>query len=242
MTPLPIVVLIAGPFIGSFVAATADRLIARTSLLAARSRCAACGHALGGRDLVPLVSFALLAGRCRHCGARIPRHLPVAELAGAAIGAGSGMLLPGPLAVTGALLGWSMLLLALLDVQAFWLPRVGGWALAVLGVAAGVRDGVWAEAALGAAAGWATLALLAGAYRRWRGRDGLGEGDPPLLAAGGAWVGLGGLPLLVLVAASTGIVHALLTSGRSRHTVEIPFGAHLALATWLVWLAGAARP
>lgn len=232
-------IVLVGPFIGSFVAATADRLIAGTPMFTARSRCDACGRALGPLELVPLLSFAWLQGRCRTCAAAIPRHLPAAEIAGGIIGVASALAAPGWLSLAAALLGWTLLFLALLDLRAFWLPRRGGWGLALagLGVAAALGREPFHAALIGAAIGWAGLAGLALAYARLRGREGLGEGDPPLLAAAGAWVGWQGLPGVVLLASLTGLTHAL-AARRSDRTVQIPFGAHLAFAIWFVFLAG----
>ncbi len=238
---LPLMVALAGPFVGSFVAATADRLIARSPVFTARSRCDACARVLRPLDMVPLLSWLLLRGRCRGCGTRIPVRLPLAETAGLVIGVASAMLVPDMLALAGALFGWALLLLALLDLRAMWLPRIGGWGLAAAGLAVAAMLGREAlrDAAIGAVAGWAVLAALGETYKRLRGREGLGEGDPPLLAAAGAWVGWMGLPLVVLIAALTGIVQALLARSPNGEPARIPFGAHMALAMWLVWLTGA---
>ncbi len=81
-----------------------------------------------------------------------------------------------------------------------------------------------------------------GALYRWvRGRDGLGEGDAKLLAAIGAWVGLEGLPTVLLGAALTGLLWALwlrLRGAALTATTALPFGPFLALAGWVVLLLG----
>ena len=235
--PLSLAVTIAGPFVGSFVAASAGRMIADVPVLSARSRCDACRRVLRPWDMVPLVSWPVLRGRCRNCGGRIATRLWLAEVAGATIGVASALAAPGWLAAASALFGWALLWLALLDLGAMWLPRVGGWGLAAagLGVSAVLGADVLRAALIGAGAGWAVLAGVGFAFRAVRGVEGLGEGDPPLLAAAGAWVGWQGLPSVVLIAACTGIVHALLAGGVDR---RVPFGAHLALAMFVVWLAG----
>lgn len=236
---LPLAVVLAGPFVGSFVAAGAGRMIAERPVLTARSRCDACGRVLRPWDMVPLVSWLALGGRCRDCGARISAGVWLAEWAGAGIGVASAVAVPGGLALVSAVFGWTLLWLALLDLRAMWLPRVGGWGLALagLGVSAWLGREVLVASAIGATVGWAVLAGLGWAYRRLRGQDGLGEGDPPLLAAAGAWVGWQGLASVALIAACTGIAHALLTR-RGVEAVRVPFGAHLALAMFTVWVAG----
>lgn len=239
ITPLPFAVAIAGPFVGSFIAATADRLIASARVFTSRSRCSTCTRALRPWDMVPLVSWLALRGRCRDCGARIGARLLWAEVAGGAIGLASALAAPGWLALASALFGWTLLLLALLDLGAFWLPRIGGWGLVVagLGVSAVLGADLLRAAAIGAAAGYGVLAGIGWLFAHLRGREGLGEGDPPLLAAAGAWVGWHGLASVVLIAACTGIVHGLVAGG-ARANPRVPFGAHLALAMFVVWLAG----
>lgn len=95
------------------------------------------------------------------------------------------------------------------------------------------------ERVLAAVLGWAAFAMLSAAYRHTRGRDGLGGGDAKLLAAAGAWVGLEGLPWVVLLAAAGGlvVVGALsLRRGGWSPDRRLPFGPFLAAALWLVWM------
>jgi len=95
--------------------------------------------------------------------------------------------------------------------------------------------------AAGAAIGYALFSLVAWAYRRWRGRDGLGAGDAKLLAALGAWVGASGLPSVVLLASLMALAAALaVRSFRLKGALHdrVAFGPALAAAGWLVWLYG----
>ena len=93
---------------------------------------------------------------------------------------------------------------------------------------------------LGAVAGFAVFAAAAWAYRRIRGREGLGLGDAKLLAAAGAWVAWQGLASVVFIAAVAGLGVALARAAASGRTPaasdRVPFGATLALGLWLVWL------
>jgi leader peptidase (prepilin peptidase)/N-methyltransferase len=76
-----IVAILAGLAVGSFLNVCIDRLPARQSLLRPRSHCDTCNTPLAGRDLIPLVSYLLLRGRCRHCSAPIPLRVPLVEAA-----------------------------------------------------------------------------------------------------------------------------------------------------------------
>ncbi|MBV9884843.1 MAG: prepilin peptidase, partial [Sphingomonadaceae bacterium] len=111
-----------GLIAGSFLASAAIRWPNERSVIGGRSACDACHAPLRPHELIPLLSFALQRGRCRRCGARIdPRHLAI-ELAAALLGAVALAAHPGPLGLVTALLGWWLLLVAILDLEHQWLP------------------------------------------------------------------------------------------------------------------------
>ena len=73
-----------GASVGSFLNVVADRLPAEKSVVTPRSHCQGCGRPIPARDLVPVLSYLWLRGRCRHCRERIPaRVIAVEVLAGA---------------------------------------------------------------------------------------------------------------------------------------------------------------
>lgn len=230
---------VLGLVLGSFIAALTQRWPAGRSM-GGRSACDSCGATLRWFELLPVVSFAVQAGRCRRCGAAIPvRHLAI-EIAAAAIGATALWVAPGPAGWAGAGFGWLLLTLIILDTEHYWLPD----ALTLALLAAGLLAGLWlapplVERAWGAAAGWASLAGLAWAYRRLTARDGMGGGDPKLLAGIGAWLGWPLLPMVVLAAALLGLALALLDRARGadvhRHSA-LPLGALLGVAAFPAWL------
>jgi len=237
-----------GAIIGSFLGAIILRWPRGESVLRGRSRCDACGRTLGARDLVPIVSGLLARGRCRRCGGRIdPAHL-LAEV-GAALIAGLAFWLTPNLLAAGLLTvgGWLLLTLAILDARHHWLPDALTLPLAALGLTLGewVLPAPFPDRALGALVGYALLALLAFAYRRLRGREGLGLGDAKLLGALGGWLGWAILPLLLLLASLAALGWALLLRLRGRAIdagTALPFGTFLCLATvpaaWLGWHLG----
>jgi leader peptidase (prepilin peptidase)/N-methyltransferase len=165
-------------------------------------------------------------------------------LAAAALGGWAALAQPAPLAaVLTALLGWQLLLIAVIDGEHFSLPDALTLPLlATGGLAAALLDHTTLlDAVAGAAAGFAGLWLLAFAYRRLRGREGLGDGDPILLAAGGAWVGWIGLPSVLLWASAAGlsfVAARLLVGTPMSATDRMPFGPCLAAGIWLTWLLG----
>lgn len=235
---------LAGAIIGSFLATILLRWPEGRGAMAGRSACDGCGRTLGPRDLIPILSFLLARGRCRECGARIdPRH-PAMELAAAAIGAIAFVAHPTPLAPVSAALGWWLLLVLAIDAEHQWLPDRLTLPLVPLGIAA-----AWAgfgppllDRAIGAAAGGIGLWLIGWAYRALRRREGLGGGDPKLLAGIGAWLGWMQLPYVLLGAGLIGLAAALWLRARGSAlaaTTRLPLGAFMAAAAWPLWLVAA---
>ena len=173
-----------------------------------------------------------------------PRRYALMALGAAGLGVWAALAQPTPLAaVLTALLGWQLLLISVIDAEHFRLPdQLTLPLLATGGLAAVLLDHTAPlDALVGAAAGFASLWLLAFAYRRLRGREGLGDGDPFLLAAGGAWVGWIGLPGVLLWASAAGLslVAARVLVGKKVSAADrLPFGPCLAVGIWLTWLLG----
>jgi len=141
------------------------------------------------------------------------------------------------------MLGAALVALSVIDHRSFRLPDALTIPLAGLGIAAAwwFEMGDVLMRCLAAAAGFLVIYAVNQIYFRVRGRHGLGLGDAKLLAASGAWVGLSGLPTVLIWACVTGIAVALLMSLRKQSLdkwTRIPFGPHLAFGTWLVWLLG----
>ena len=235
-----------GAVVASFVALVADRWPRGEDIVATPSHCRACNRRLGPLHLIPLVSFCVQRGRCSACKAALPVDLLLAELAGVAIGlvvAGRTTQVPAAIVLGG--FGAALLLLALLDARHLWLPDAITLPLALAGLAAGpgalalVPGPLLEERVAGAVLGFASLELLRRGYRALRRRDGLGGGDPKLLGAIGAWLGVAALPGVVLGAALFGLGWAGLQALRGRPAggeAPIPLGTALAAAA-LLWLA-----
>lgn len=229
-----------GLIFGSFIAALAIRW-PKGEGLGGRSRCDSCGGALKARDLVPGLSFLWLRGRCRQCGAAIDRFHLAVELAGAAIGAAALLILPGMTGWIWALMGWMILPLILLDARHYWLPDRLVFPLAAAGLVlagpltATTLDDRW----IGALAGGLLLLAVRLGYRALRGAEGMGGGDPKLMAALGAWLGWQALPLLLLIASGGGIIWALVSARKGDQPLAlrpVPFGVFLGAGGWLAAL------
>jgi len=246
--PLPLTAaaaFILGIIVGSFLGTILTRWPEGRSAVSGRSRCDGCGAALGARELMPVFSYLLLRGRCRRCGAAIDARHTLIEVAAGLVGLVSVLAFPLPMAAATMVLGWFLLIIAALDAEHQWLPDALTLPLAALGLlAAGLGFGPpLVDRALGAAAGFGALWLLGLAYRAARGREGLGGGDPKLLAAIGAWLGVLQLPLVLLGAGLLGLVAVAamrLRGGAVDGATRLPLGTLMALAAWPLWLASGA--
>ena len=236
--------IVAAPFIGSFLGVLIRRLPDGRPVVLARSACEGCGATLSALEMVPLASFSALRGRCRRCGAAIGWFHPAVELAATGVAVWAVLAAPDPAeAWTDCVLGWGLLALAWIDWQHMRLPDAITLPLVLLGLAATWWLAPWdiTDHAVGTAIGYLGFRAVAGLYRWWRGRDGLGQGDAKLLAAAGAWVGWAALPTLIFTAALLGLLLALAEKLRGRSVgtqTMLPFGPCLAVALWLIRLYG----
>ena len=253
-----------GACIGSFLNVVAWRLPRQESGVRPGSHCPRCGTPLRWSENIPVLSWLLLRARCRHCGSGIAVRYPAVELlcsglfvaaaaAPAAVSA-AGSSLPGAppwLAVAGGWLLISLLLpMVLIDLDQLWLPEP----LCRWGVVLGLVVSAIAGFSQGDAAGrnlllWHLLAASAGLLgfeatsalaQKLLGKPALGLGDAKLAALLGAWLGLTGLGLTVMVSVFAGALFGVLglISGRLKRGQPFPFGPFLAGAGLALWCAG----
>ena len=240
-----IVLGVLGLVMGSGVTALAWRVPRGRSWVHGRSGCPSCGATLGPLDLVPVLSFVLARGRCRHCGARIGWRYPVTELVCAAWA----VLLFARVGLTWAYLPlsfWGFLMVALLwiDLDFQLLPDVLTLPGTLLGIAAalllhGFEPGA-RSALLGVLTGSGLLWLLAWAWLTFRKVEGLGGGDIKLAAMFGAVLGWQLTLLALFVAALAGSLWGVSLMLRRRGDMKsaLPFGTLLAPAALVVFLWG----
>lgn len=133
--------------------------------------------------------------------------------------------------------------LSAIDLYEQRLPDLLTLPLAALGLLVSAWSGMepawWPTAS--ALLGFTLLAVLAHAYRRIRGRHGLGLGDAKLMGAAGAWLGAQAIPTVLLWATAAAIVCVVAAALRGRAITgasRLPFGPFLAFAIWVVWLYG----
>ena len=209
------------------------------------SHCPHCKHPLGVLENIPVVSWLLLGGRCKHCGVKISAQYPLVEFLTCVASA----LIVWKFGVTwhaaaGLLLTWTLIALAGIDVHTQLLPDQMTLPLLWLGLLiALVPLFVGAEASiLGAALGYLSLWSIYWLFKLATGKEGMGYGDFKLLGALGAWMGPWALLPIVLLSSLIGAIvggSLLAIQGRDRAT-PIPFGPFLAAAGWVQFVFGEA--
>lgn len=239
--------VLLAPTIGSFLGVLIQRLPQGRSVAFGRSACETCHRILSAPDLVPVLSFLWLRGRCRGCGSHISKSHLAIELVALLVAVWAAAAVQYPALIwADCMLGWTLLALCWIDIRHFLLPDVLTLPLLLAGLAISfwITPSEIYNAAAGAAIGYLSLASVEIAYRALRHREGLGRGDAKLMAAAGAWVGWQHLPQVIVGAAIAGIFTALISYARRKDRTDrlgdtvIPFGPCIAIALWLVRLYG----
>jgi leader peptidase (prepilin peptidase) / N-methyltransferase len=233
---LALVSLAPGLALGSFLNVVAARVPRKTSIVKPASACMECKTPIARRDNVPVVSWLLLRGKCRTCGARISPLYPAVELTTALLVAACVLAfgLSGRMVVS-AFFCAVLVAISAIDLTHRIIPnRIVVPAFGVVLVAQTLLDPSpeWALGALGAS-GFLFLALLA--YP-----TGMGMGDVKLALLMGAMLGK-----LVAVALMLGMLAALVPAvfllarhGSKARKMGIPFGPFLALGSVVALFAG----
>ena len=242
-TPFFIVFLtLWGLCIGSFLNVCIHRLPLKQSVVHPGSRCPACGYALTWRDNIPLVSYALLGGRCRSCRVPISLRYPFVEAITAAIFLWHAMVFGvTPLLAVRLAFACALLVLFAIDLDHQILPDRITLPGIVIGFACSLAlpPGPLMSA-LGILAGGGILWAIAEGWYRLRKVDAMGFGDVKMLAMVGAFLGLR-LVLLTFVMATMigGVVGVvLIASRRANMATAVPFGTMLAVAALVASLYG----
>jgi leader peptidase (prepilin peptidase)/N-methyltransferase len=227
-----------GAIIGSFLNVCIVRLPKRESLIRPSSHCPHCNEPIKFYDNIPIISYVLLAGKCRHCKNRISSRYPIVEGITALMTVAL-FLRYGPTVQFLLLLFFSaaLLVVTFIDLDHQIIPD----AISIPGIACGIAASLliptisWLDSLLGILVGGGLLLLVAFGYKWVTGREGMGGGDIKLLAMMGAWLGWKAIPFILLASSLIGLVvgggSGLLLKRGLR--AKIPFGPFLAIASLL---------
>lgn len=203
------------------------------NLIAPRSACPHCNHAIRAWENIPVFSYLLLRGKCKDCGAAISlRYLAIEVISGVLCGFAAWHFGFGLAAAGALLLIWALLALTAIDFDTQLLPDDITLPLLWAGLLfnlPGIFTGLY-SAVLGAVFGYLALWSVYWLFKFTTGKEGMGYGDFKLLAALGAWLGWQMLPLIIVLSSLVGAVVgiALMVMAKHGRNVPIPFGPYLA--------------
>jgi leader peptidase (prepilin peptidase)/N-methyltransferase len=234
-----IIAFLGGLAVGSFATAVAYRVPRGMPFAVERSQCPACGARIGARDNVPVVSWLVLRGRARCCGAAISPRYPLTELAVGVLYAATVIVYrhDAAEAVIGLVFVAMLAVITLTDLDLRIIPNkvlIAG-AVLCLAIAIPTDPGGVPERLIAAAAAGGVFFLVVLAYPR-----GMGMGDVKLVATMGLFLGRAVAPAILagLLAGSIIGLALIATQGAQARKMAIPFGPFLALGGIVGLLAG----
>ena len=231
-----------GLCIGSFLNVCIHRVPLRQSVASPRSRCPQCGYQLSWKDNVPVLSYALLRGRCRACANPISLRYPIIEIV-------TGLVFflhwqvfgPTPLLLVRTAFACALIVHFMIDLEHQILPNV----ITLPGIAIGVLLSLiappgWKDALVGVLLGGGVLYAIAGAYYLWRREEGMGMGDVKMLAMIGAFLGWKAVLVTLVLSSFAGAIIgvALMAAQRGTMKFALPFGTFLAIGAVVSMFVG----
>jgi len=248
MTPdliYPAFAFVFGTLVGSFLNVCICRLPKDESIVSPPSHCPVCSYQIRWYDNIPLVSYLLLRGKCRGCGARISIQYPLVELLNGVLT----MLLflrfgPTPAFATLFLFCSALVVITFIDIEHQIIPDeislpgiVVGFALSFF-----LQGHGWLNSLLGILLGGGSLLLVAYSYQLLTGKEGMGGGDIKLLAMMGAFLGWKAVPFIIFASSLIGSVVgiSIMLVQKKDSKLAIPFGPYLAVGAVLYIFYGKA--
>jgi leader peptidase (prepilin peptidase)/N-methyltransferase len=239
MIPVPelfveIALFLLGLCIGSFINVVAYRLARRESIIFPGSHCPHCMHRIAFYDNLPLLSYIILKGRCRHCQKKISVQYPIVEFI-------AGVILPLSFFLSGfslrfyatSLFFYLLLPLFIIDLRSQVVPDK----ITIPGIVAGfafsffLPDLTWYDSLIGIAVGGVMILIIAVAGKWVFKREAMGMGDAMLFMLVGAFLGWQKVLLTLILASVLGSIVglAIVAKKRKKFTV-VPFGPFIAVA------------
>jgi len=255
-TVLSIFSFVLGAMVGSFLNVCVYRIPRNLSVVRPRSKCPKCENPIAWQDNIPVVSWLILGAKCRHCGQTISWQYPLVE----AITGLLFFLVFWRFGLTAAtpvymVVSAALVLVTFVDLTDWTIPDEVtlpgipiGIAVAALGMYLGDRSGLMVQnvfnAMGGAALGAGILYALDKVALFVLKKPGMGLGDVKLMAMLGAFFGLWGAGLIIMIAAILGsVVGIAMVIAQKRKGVEeeshyLPFGPYLSMAGIIVMFFG----
>jgi leader peptidase (prepilin peptidase)/N-methyltransferase len=229
-------VFFLGAILGSFLNVCIYRLPKRESILSPPSHCPHCSEPIRFYDNIPIISYLLLRGKCRHCKGHISFRYPVVEvlssLLSLALLVKYGLTLQSLLFL---LFSAALVIITFIDLDYQIIPD----SISIPGIFFGIGASFfipmmsWLESLFGILIGGSFLLLVATGYKWLTGREGMGGGDVKLLAMIGAWLGWKAIPFVLFSSSLIGVLigGGSLLINKKGLRYKIPFGPFLALSS-----------
>lgn len=224
---------ILGAVVGSFLNVCIYRLPKNESIVFPPSHCPNCDYKIPFYDNIPILSYLLLAGRCRSCKTRISMQYPLVEFINALLTLILFMRFGPTFAFLVLFIFCSaMVVVTFIDLEHQIIPDV----ISLPGIVAGFAFSFfipqlgWLNSLIGIALGGGSLWLVATGYELLTKKEGMGGGDIKLLAMMGAFFGWKAIPFIIFVSSLTGSVIGVtvMLIGKKDSRLAIPFGPFLA--------------
>lgn len=241
MTPAviyPLFACVFGMVVGSFLNVCICRMPKNESIVSPPSHCPDCSYQIRWYDNIPLFSYLLLRGKCRGCGVHISLQYPLVELLNGILSLFL-FLRFGPTFSFAVLFLFcsALVVITFIDIEHQIIPDE----ISLSGIVAGfvlsffIRGHSWQNSLLGILLGGGSLLLVAYAYQRLTGKDGMGGGDIKLLAMMGAFLGWKAVPFIIFTSSLVGslIGVSIMLFQKKDSKLAIPFGPYLAFGAVL---------
>jgi leader peptidase (prepilin peptidase)/N-methyltransferase len=227
-----------GAITGSFLNVCIHRLPREESVVSPPSHCPRCDYRIRWHDNIPLLSYLLLKGACRGCGARISLQYPLVELLNGlltlALFLRFGLT---PVFAVLFLFCSALVVVTFIDIEHQIIPDEISLPGIVIGFATSffLPGHTWLNSLLGILLGGGILLLVAYGYQLMTGKEGMGGGDIKLLAMMGAFLGWKAIPFIIFTASLAGslIGITLILVRKKDSRLAIPFGPYLACGALL---------
>ncbi|MFH1541607.1 MAG: prepilin peptidase [bacterium] len=223
---------IVGAFIGSFLNVCIHRLPRGQSIITPRSHCPGCQHTLSVLDLLPILSYLFLLGKCRYCHLAISGRYPLVELVSGIFFAVNAFVFTLPIDLASSLIFCSLLIaIFFIDFEQLVIPDALSYGGILLGLFFGLFRGEFVDSLLGGILGFSLLYFVGVVGKLLFKKQAMGEGDYFMAALLGTFLGWQGVLVALFLAylASGFVTLPLLLLKRVKIDQAIPFAPALAI-------------
>jgi len=211
------------------------------SIVWARSNCQNCNHQIKAWENIPVLGFLFLRGKCSNCKTKISHRYWLIELLTAIMSTVVVYEFGWSLAaVCGVILTWYLIAISMIDYDTMVIPDQFSLSLMWIGIFISLAS-VYVDPSAsikGALLGYLLLWSIFHLFKLITGKDGMGYGDFKLLAAGGAWLGMQSVAVIVILSSLSGAVLGSIILLIKKSNKPIPFGPYLAVGIWITLLYG----